>query len=57
MRGGSPSVAGQWWGGTLAAAMQSPQVLSTPRPRFNWSAYGVERGPLARAPVATTRAC
>ena len=50
-------MAGQWWGGTLAAAMQSPQVLSTLRPRFNWSAYGVERGPLARAPVATTRAC
>ena len=49
MRGGSPSVAGQWWGGTLAAAMQSPQVLSTPRPRFNWSAYGVERDPVGKS--------
>ena len=42
-------MAGQWWGGTLAAAMQSPQVLSTPRPRFNWSAYGVEHDPVGES--------
>ena len=38
------------------AAMPFQRVRRTARPRFNWSAYGVEHDPSAKAPVATMQA-